>query len=138
MGESLGERRFPWEGPLRVSVVGESILVMGMWCPCKHLFFGLNVMGESRDCLEGVLSEEVRRCQEGQQAHSDASKEGQLEGHRSGSLSFLASSGLPLPTALVRASALSHSGTPRARQKRASRRGSDGPLEPEDGSRTSG
>ena len=42
MGESLGERRFPWEGPLRVSVVGESILVMGMWCPCKHLFFGLD------------------------------------------------------------------------------------------------
>lgn len=61
MGESLEERRFPWEGPLRVSVVGECILVMGMWCPCKHLFFGLNVMGESQDCLEGVLSEEMRR-----------------------------------------------------------------------------
>lgn len=31
---------------------------------CKHLFLGLNVMGEStvkRDCLEGVLSAEVRR-----------------------------------------------------------------------------
>lgn len=63
MGEFLGER-FPWEGPLRVSVVGGSILVMGMRCPCKHLFLGLNVMGEStvkRDCLEGVLSAKLRR-----------------------------------------------------------------------------
>ena len=64
MGEFLGERRFPWEGPLRVSVVGGSTLVMRMRCPCKHLFLGLNVMGEStvkRDCLEGVLSAKVRR-----------------------------------------------------------------------------
>lgn len=44
--------------------MGQSILVMEMWCPWKHPFFGLDVMGEStvgRDWLEGVHSEEVRR-----------------------------------------------------------------------------